>query len=47
MHGYHPEDSHSDAIFLSSSEPPIRVQTIGDVYTCMQSAAGFEHTVEG
>jgi predicted AlkP superfamily pyrophosphatase or phosphodiesterase len=46
MHGYHPEDSYSDAIFLSSSEPPIRVQTIGDVYTCMQSAAGFEHTVE-
>jgi predicted AlkP superfamily pyrophosphatase or phosphodiesterase len=46
MHGYHPEDSYSDAIFLSSSEPPVRVQTIGDVYTCMRSAVEFEHAFE-
>jgi hypothetical protein len=46
MHGYHPEDSYSDAIFLSSTEPPVPVQTIADVYACMQRAAGFENIVE-
>lgn len=39
MHGYGPEDSYSDAIFLSSSPPPMPVHTIADVYFCMQSAA--------
>jgi len=46
MHGYHPEDSYSDAIFLSSSKPPVLVQTFADVYACMQSATGFENMVE-
>src|SRR6266851_7453860 len=46
MHGYHPEDSYSDAIFLSSSEPPVPVQTIADVYLCMQNAAGFTKSLE-
>jgi predicted AlkP superfamily pyrophosphatase or phosphodiesterase len=46
MHGYHPEDSYSDAIFLSSTEPPVPVQTIADVYACMQRGAGFGNIVE-
>jgi hypothetical protein len=41
MHGYHPEDPYSDAIFLSSRQPPVPVHTIADVYPCMQSAAGL------
>jgi hypothetical protein len=41
MHGYHPQDPWSDAIFLSSSQPPVLVRTIADVYPCMRNAAGF------
>ena len=46
MHGYHPQDSYSDAIFLSSSQPPISMRTIADVYPCMQRAAGFINSLE-
>ena len=46
MHGYHPEDPWSDAVFLSNSEPPIPVRTIADVYPCMQSAAGFTKSLK-
>lgn len=35
MHGYHPDDSYSDAIFLSNREPPFDLRTIADVYQCM------------
>jgi hypothetical protein len=38
MHGYHPEDPYSDAIFLSSRQPTFPVRTIADVYWCMQQA---------
>jgi hypothetical protein len=38
MHGYHPDDPHSDAIFLSSQEPPFQVETIADVHRCMVAA---------
>lgn len=38
MHGYHPDDPYSDAIFLSSQEPPFEVRTISDVYQCMLEA---------
>ncbi len=41
MHGYHPEDRYSDAIFLSSEQPPCDVRTIADVHACMQEAAGI------
>jgi hypothetical protein len=41
MHGYHPQDPWSHAVFLSSKEPPIAVRTIADVYPCMRSAAGL------
>src|SRR5205807_1945159 len=45
MHGYHPDDPWSDAIFLSSDPPPIVVRTIADVYPCMQSAAGLSDSI--
>jgi predicted AlkP superfamily pyrophosphatase or phosphodiesterase len=36
MHGYHPDDPYSDAIFLSNHEPPCAVRTIADVHEYMQ-----------
>jgi hypothetical protein len=45
MHGYHPGDPYSDAIFLSSVAPPVAVRTIADVYPCMQQAAGLAQAV--
>lgn len=39
MHGYHPDDPHSDAVFLSNREAPLLVRTIADVYQCMQQIA--------
>jgi predicted AlkP superfamily pyrophosphatase or phosphodiesterase len=41
MHGYHPEDAFSDAILLSSWEPPTSLQTIMDIYPYMEAAAGL------
>ena len=41
MHGYHPEDRYSDAIFLTNQEPGKEVRTIADVYRCMRQAAGI------
>ena len=39
MHGYHPDDSYSDAIFLSSHPPDKDMRTIADVYGLMRRAA--------
>ncbi len=39
MHGYHPADPYSDAIFLSNRQPNAPLITIADVYTCMQQTA--------
>ena len=39
MHGYHPDDPYSDAIFLSNRRPSVAVRTIADVYQCMREAA--------
>jgi predicted AlkP superfamily pyrophosphatase or phosphodiesterase len=39
MHGYHPDDPDSDAIFLSNNEPSVTVRTISDVFQCMEEAA--------
>jgi hypothetical protein len=36
MHGYHPDDPYSDAVFLSSQIPPVPLRSIADVYSCMQ-----------
>jgi Type I phosphodiesterase / nucleotide pyrophosphatase len=44
MHGYHPDDPYSDAIFLSNQEPPVPMRTIADAYTCMARAAGLHDT---
>jgi hypothetical protein len=39
MHGYHPDDPDSDAVFLSNWVPRIEPKTIADVYACMTDAA--------
>jgi len=39
MHGYHPDDPDSDAIFLSNDEPSATVRSISDVFQCMEEAA--------
>ena len=47
MHGYHPDDPDSDAIFLSSREPSRPMHTIAGAYVWMREAAGLGgHTVE-
>ncbi len=38
MHGYHPDDSYSDAIFLSSEKPSQPMRTIADVYYSVRTA---------
>lgn len=42
MHGYHPDDPYSDAIFLSSDRPSLTMRTVADVYSCMRKASGLE-----
>lgn len=39
MHGYHPDDSYSDGIFLASQPPDSEIRSIADVYDCMSKAA--------
>jgi predicted AlkP superfamily pyrophosphatase or phosphodiesterase len=46
MHGYHPEDPFSDAIFLSSKQPTTPVQTLGDIYACMEDVTGLTKPME-
>ena len=38
MHGYHPNDSYSDAIFLSNETPLRTMRTIADVYYTIRDA---------
>jgi hypothetical protein len=38
MHGYHPSDSHSDAIFLSNHDPHRELVNIMDIYPCLKEA---------
>lgn len=38
MHGYHPDDPYSDAIFLSNRRPPAELRTIADVHQCLVAA---------
>jgi hypothetical protein len=42
MHGYHPDDPDSDAIFLSNREPSRPMRTIADAHSVMREAAGLE-----
>jgi hypothetical protein len=39
MHGYHPDDPYSDAVFLSSQEPPATLSSITDVHALLLQAA--------
>lgn len=39
MHGYHPDDSYSDAVFLSNREPGFAMNNIADVYPVMREAS--------
>lgn len=39
MHGYHPADPNSDAIFLSNRPPAQKTETIADVYRCLEETA--------
>jgi hypothetical protein len=38
MHGYHPDDPYSDGIFLSNRNPSSQVESVADVYQCMEQA---------
>jgi hypothetical protein len=38
MHGYHPSDPHSDAVFLSNRKPQRRMNEITDIYSCFEEA---------
>jgi hypothetical protein len=38
MHGYHPDDPYSDAVFLSNRPAAVPVRTLADVYQCMRAA---------
>ena len=38
MHGYHPDDPYSDAIYLSNRRPTANLQTIADVHECLVEA---------
>lgn len=40
MHGYHPSDPHSDAIFLSNWRPAHPPRSIVDIFRCLEEAAG-------
>jgi hypothetical protein len=38
MHGYHPSDPHSDAVFLSNRDPHREMITIMDIFPCLREA---------
>jgi len=42
MHGYHPSDSYSDAIFLSDEKPTQPMRSIADVYYSIRDAGREE-----
>jgi Type I phosphodiesterase / nucleotide pyrophosphatase len=41
MHGYHPDDPYSDAVFLSNRPPASPLKSIRDIYEYMEQAAGL------
>jgi len=41
MHGYHPDDPYSDAVFLSNRPPVFPLKSIRDIYGYMEQAAGL------
>ncbi|HEX6804559.1 MAG TPA: alkaline phosphatase family protein [Terriglobales bacterium] len=44
MHGYHPNDSYSDAVFLCNRAPIDPLHCIRDIYSYMASCAGLSST---
>jgi hypothetical protein len=38
MHGYHPDDPNSSAVFLSSQPPTTRLDSVRNVFGCLQEA---------
>lgn len=40
MHGYHPDDPNSTAVFLSSESPKQTMVSVRDVFCCLQEALG-------
>lgn len=40
MHGYHPDDKNSDAVFLSNEAPRAKLGSVRDVFGVMQEALG-------
>lgn len=40
MHGYHPNDPYSDAVFLSNQRPESPLYTIRDIYGYMEQVSG-------
>jgi len=41
MHGYHPDDPYSDAVFLSNRAPASPLNTIRDIHAYMERSAGL------
>jgi len=41
MHGYHPQDPYSDAVFLSNRPPALPLTSIRDIHDYMERAAGM------
>ena len=39
MHGYHPDDPYSDAIFLTNREPLSPMHSIADIYPQLEAAS--------
>lgn len=46
MHGYHPDDSYSDAIFLTNAKPRNSMQEIAEVHEFMEHLVGITNTPE-
>jgi|SRR5579871_800663 len=41
MHGYHPDDPYSDAVFLSNRAPALPMKTIRDIHEYMELSTGL------
>ena len=46
MHGYHPDDAYSDAIFLTNAKPRNSMQEIAEVHEFMEQLVGITNTPE-
>jgi hypothetical protein len=47
MHGYHPDDSYSDGVCLSTHKPAVEPRTIADAYHCMREAVSADTVMKG